>query len=153
MTPLALLSSTDLSRTTDNFNEKIDAYMSSSSSSSVCYIPRFDPWDQSVAKLIRIKRVYRCPENRKNLINVINNTQLSINQTVNATYFSSSITYCVYLKVNRNPEEKSFRDWSYTLSEPILIVNGYTNPILDTDFVLTRCYNETKNHFNETEFW
>jgi hypothetical protein len=122
-------------------------------SSSICYIPRFDPWDQSITKSIRIKPVYRCPMNKQNLINVINNTQLSINQTVNTTSFWNTITHCVYLKVGRNSEEKFFRDWSYTLSEPILIVNGHTDPILDADFVLTRCYNDRRGYFNGTIFW
>jgi hypothetical protein len=137
----------------DNLNTQNDQYSSSSSSSSICYIPRFDPWDQTVAKSIRIKPVYRCPMNKQNLINVINNTQLYINQTVNIIYYSKSVTHCVYLKVDRNPEEKYFRDWSYTLSEPILIGNGYTKPILDADFVVTRCYNDRKAHFDGTTFW
>ena len=122
-------------------------------SSSICYIPRFDPWDQSITKTIRIKPVYRCPMYKQNLINIINNTQLFINQTVNKTSFGNSITHCVYLKVGRNPEEKFFRDWSYTLSEPILIINGLTDPILDTDFVLTRCYNNKRGYFNGAQFW
>lgn len=121
--------------------------------SSICNIPRFDPWDQTVAKSIRIKPLYRCPTHKRNVIDVINNTQLFINQIVNRTYFSGSITHCVYLKVDRNPEEKEFRDWSYTLSDPILIINGSTKPILDADFVLTRCYNDRKNYFNGENFW
>lgn len=134
----------------DYNNEQID---DKSISSSICYVPRFDPWDQTVAKYIFIKPVYRCPMNKGNVINVINNTQLFINQTVNATFFSNKITHCVYLKVGRNPEEKAFRDWSYTLSEPILITNGQTEPILDADFVVTRCYNDTTRYFNGTNFW
>jgi hypothetical protein len=134
----------------NNLNEQYDQQMLSS---SVCYIPRFDPWDQTIAKLIRIKPIYRCSMNKQNLINVINNTQLFINETVNKIYFSNSITHCVYLKVDRNPEEKFFRDWSYTLSEPILIVNGYTDPILDADFVLTRCYNDRTGYFDGNQFW
>jgi hypothetical protein len=134
----------------NNFNEQYDQQMLSS---SICYIPRFDPWDQTIAKSIRIKPVYRCPMNKKNLIDVINNTQLFINETVNRIYYSNSITHCVYLKVGRNPEEKFFRDWSYTLSEPILIVNGYTEPILDADFVLTRCYNDRTGYFDGNNFW
>ncbi|CAF0825370.1 unnamed protein product [Rotaria sordida] len=133
----------------NSFNAQNDQYLSPS---STCYIPRFDPWDQTVAKSIHIKPIYRCPMNKQNLIDVINNTQLFINQTVNRTSFSNSITHCVYLKVGRNPEEKFFRDWSYTLSEPILIVNGYTDPILDADFVLTRCYNDRTRYFNGTTF-
>jgi len=122
-------------------------------SSSICYIPRFDPWDQTVAKSIRIKPIYRCPMNKQNLINIVNNTQLVFNQTVNETYFSSSITHCVYLKVGRNPEEKYFRDWSYTLSEPILILSDQIYSILDADFVLTRCYNNRKGYFDGNQFW
>ncbi len=122
-------------------------------SSSICYIPRFDPWDQSITKSIRIKPVYRCPMYKQNLINVINNTQLFINQTVNKTSFGNSITHCVYLKVGRNPEEKYFRDWSYTLSEPILILNDQIYSILDADFVLTRCYNNRKGYFDGNQFW
>ncbi len=147
------LSSVDLSIASymeNNLNEQYDQQMLSS---SVCYIPRFDPWDQTIAKLIRIKPIYRCSMNKQNLINVINNTQLFINETVNKIYFSNSITHCVYLKVDRNPEEKFFRDWSYTLSEPILIVNGYTDPILDADFVLTRCYNDRTGYFDGNQFW
>jgi len=121
--------------------------------SSICNIPRFDPWDQTVAKSIRLKPLYRCPTHKRNVINVINYTQLFINQTVNRTYFSGSITHCVYLKVDRNPEEKHFHDWSYTLSEPILIINGSTSPILDADFVLTRCYNDRTSYFNGEYFW
>jgi len=122
------------------------------SSSSVCYIPRFDPWDQSVAKLIRIRPPYRCPTNKQHLIHVFNNTQLVFNQTNNRNYFDNSVTHCVYLKVGRNPEEKYFRDWSYTLSQPILI-DGYTEPILDADFVVTRCYNTRTGYFNGNKFW
>ncbi len=133
----------------NNFNEQYDQQMLSS---SICYIPRFDPWDQTIAKSIRIKPIYRCPMNKQNLINVINNTQLVFNETVNRIYFSNSITHCVYLKVGRNPEEKYFRDWSYTLSEPILIVK-YTDPILDADFVLTRCYNDRTVNFDGDKFW
>ncbi|UJR09783.1 hypothetical protein I4U23_014010 [Adineta vaga] len=118
----------------------------------LCSIPQFDPWDQTIAKSISLKSVHRCPTHKRNLINVINHTQLSINQTVNRTSFSGSITHCVYLKVDRNPEEKSFRDWSYTLSEPILITNGQTNSILDADFVLTRCYNDRTNYFDSNHF-
>ncbi len=145
-------SSVDLSITSyieNNFNEQYDQQMLSS---SICYIPRFDPWDQTIAKSIRIKPIYRCPMNKQNLINVINNTQLIFNETVNKIYFSNSITHCVYLKVGRNPEEKYFRDWSYTLSEPILIVK-YTDPILDADFVLTRCYNDRTVNFDGNKFW
>ncbi|CAF0947831.1 unnamed protein product [Rotaria sp. Silwood1] len=151
ITPSSSTSSIDLSITSfigGSFNEQNDQYLSS----STCYIPRFDPWDQTVAKSIRVKPIYRCPMNKQNLINVINNTQLFINQTVNRTSFLNSITHCVYLKVGRNPEEKLFRDWSYTLSEPILIVNGYTNPILDADFVLTRCYNDRTRYFHANKF-
>ncbi|UJR36311.1 hypothetical protein I4U23_029039 [Adineta vaga] len=147
------ISSLDLSITSyidNNLNDDFDQF--STLSSSVCYIPRFDPWDQSIAKSIRIKPRYRCPMNKQNLINVINNTYLVFNQTVNQTYFSSAITHCVYLKVGRNSEEKFFRDWSYTLSEPILIMNGYTGPIIDADFVLTRCYNNQKEHSNGSLF-
>ncbi|CAM4906778.1 unnamed protein product [Rotaria socialis] len=133
----------------NSYNEQNDQYLSSSSR---CYIPRFDPWDSTVAKSIHIKSVYRCPTNKQNLINVINNTQLYINQTVNQTSFSNSITHCVYLKIGRNPEEKYFRDWSYTLSDPILIVNGQTEPIVDTDFVVARCYNDTTKYFNQGTF-
>jgi len=121
--------------------------------SSICYIPRFDPWDQTIAKSLRIKPLYRCPTDKKNLINVINSTQLFINQTVNRTYYSNSITHCIYLKIDRNIEEKYFRDWTYSLSEPILIINGKTNPILDTDFVLTRCYNDRTGYFIGEKFW
>ncbi|CAF3697455.1 unnamed protein product [Rotaria sp. Silwood1] len=122
------------------------------SSSSICYIPHFDPWDQTVAKSIHIEPLYKCPTNKQNLINVINNTKLFINQTVNKTYYSNSITHCIYLKIDRNPNEKYFRDWSYTLSEPILIINGSTNSILDVDFVLTRCYNNRTGFFNGENF-
>ncbi|CAF1616477.1 unnamed protein product, partial [Adineta ricciae] len=135
----------------NSLNDDSDQY-ASLSSSSICYIPRFDPWDQSIAKSIRIKPRYRCPTNKENLINVVNNTYLVFNQTVNQTYFSSSITHCVYLKVGRNSEEKLFRDWSYTLSEPMLITNGCTGSITDVDFVLTRCYNDRKEHFDGNIF-
>jgi hypothetical protein len=121
--------------------------------SSICYIPRFDPWDQTVAKSIRIKPIYRCPKTKRNLINIINYTRLFINQTVNRMYFSNAITHCVYLKIDRNPEEKYFHDSSYTLSEPILIINGSTKPILDVDFVLTRCYNDRTGYFDGEYFW
>lgn len=147
------LSSVDLSISSfidNNLNEQYDQQMFAS---SICYIPRFDPWDQSVAKSIRIKPVYRCPMNKQNLINVINHTQLYFNDTVNKMYYGNSITHCIYLKVGRNPEEKFFRDWSYTLSEPILIINGQTKPILDADFVLTRCYNSRLGYFDGDQFW
>ncbi|CAF4227993.1 unnamed protein product, partial [Rotaria sp. Silwood2] len=121
-------------------------------SSSICYIPHFDPWDQTIAKSIHLEPLYKCPKNKQNLINVVNYTQLFINQTVNRTDYSNSITHCIYLKINRNPEEKYFRDWSYTLSEPILIINGNTNPILDVDFVLTRCYNNRTGFFHGEYF-
>lgn len=121
--------------------------------SSICFIPHFDPWDQTVSKSLRLVKLYQCPTTKHNLINVINSTQLFINQTVNRTDYSSSITHCVYLKVDRNPDEKHFRDWSYTLSEPMLISDGYTEPILDVDFVLTRCYNSQKGFFNGDVFW
>ncbi|CAM4829261.1 unnamed protein product [Rotaria magnacalcarata] len=120
--------------------------------SSICAIPRFDPWDQTVSKLLHPQPLYRCPTNKQNLINVINHTQLFVNQTVNRTDFSSSITHCMYLKIDRNPEEKYFRDWSYTLSEPILITNGSTDAILDVDFVLTRCFNNRTGYFNGEKF-
>lgn len=132
-------------------NESIDIL--SRVSSSVCYIPHFDPWDQTVAKSIRIRPVYRCPTNKHDLIHVVNFNQLKINQTVNRTSFANSVTHCVYLKIGRNPEEKFFRDWSYTLSEPILIENGMTQAITDSDFVLTRCYNDRTNHFDGQVFW
>ena len=122
-------------------------------SSSICYIPHFDPWDQTVAKTIKIKPVYRCPTNRPSLINVVDFNQLIVNQTVNETFYSNTITYCVYLKIGRNPEQKLFRDWSYTLTEPLLMVDGQTNPIDDADFVLTRCYNDRSNHFDGDSFW
>ncbi len=122
-------------------------------SSSICYIPHFDPWDQTIAESLRIKPLYHCPTNKLNLINVINSTQLLINQTVNRAYYSNSITHCVYLKIDRNPEEKYFRDWTYSLSEPILIQNGSTTPILDVDFVLTRCYNDRTGFFIGESFW
>ncbi|CAF4244340.1 unnamed protein product, partial [Rotaria sordida] len=121
--------------------------------SSICYIPRFDPWDQTIAKSIHIEPKYHCPTNKQNLINVINYTQLFINQTINRTDYLNSITHCVYLKIDRNPDEKYFRDWSYTLSQPILIINGSTKPILDVDFVLTRCYNNRTGFFNGDNFW
>ncbi|CAF1193279.1 unnamed protein product [Adineta steineri] len=124
----------------------------SSSSSSICHIPDLNPWDQTVSKSLNIKPLYVCPKHKKNLINIINHTKLFINQTVNKTYFSGLITHCVYLKVDRNPEEKHFRDWSYTLSEPILIINGRTESILDADFVLTRCYNNRKEYFHGEYF-
>jgi len=57
------------------------------SSSSICFIPQFDPWDQTVAKTLRIKPLYRCPTDKRSLIDVINYTQLSMNQTVNRTIF------------------------------------------------------------------
>ncbi|CAF1260831.1 unnamed protein product [Rotaria sordida] len=120
--------------------------------SSICYIPRFDPWDQTIAKSIHIEPKYHCPTNKQNLINVINYTQLFINQTINRTDYLNSITHCVYLKIDRNPDEKYFRDWSYTLSQPILIINGSTKPILDVDFVLTRCYNNRTGFFNGDNF-
>jgi hypothetical protein len=120
---------------------------------SICYIPPLDPWDQTIAKSLRIKPIYRCSTNRKNLINVINSSQLFINDIVNKTYYSNSITHCVYFKINRNPEEKYFRDWSYSLSEPILIRNGRTDPILDADFVLTRCYKDRRGFFHNEKFW
>ena len=147
------LSSVDFSISSfmdNNLNEQYDQQMFAS---SICYIPRFDPWDQSIAKTIRIKPVYRCPMNKQSLINVINNTQLYFNETVNKMYYGNSITHCVYLKVGRNPEERQFRDWSYTLSQPILIVNGSTKPILDADFVLTRCYNSRFGHFDGDKYW
>ena len=117
---------------------------------AVCRIPEFDPWDQTIAKSIRIPPVHRCPTYPENLIDVVNFTQLAINQTVNRTSFSNSISHCVYLKIDRNPEEKYFRDWSYTLSKPVLIVGGRTAPILDADFVLTRCYGD---HSHPRKFW
>ncbi|CAF1008050.1 unnamed protein product [Adineta steineri] len=153
ITSSSVISSVDLSIASFNENNldgQNDLY--SSLSSSICYIPTFDPWDQTVAKTIRIKPIYRCPMNKQSLINIIDNTQLVFNQTVNETFYSSSITHCVYLKVGRNSEEKFFRDWSYTLSEPILIVNGRTDSITDVDFVLTRCYNDRQGYFNGTEF-
>jgi hypothetical protein len=122
-------------------------------SSSICYIPPLDPWDQTITKSLRIKPVYRCPTNRKNLINVINSSQLLINDMLLKTSYSNLITHCVYFKINRNPEEKHFRDWSYTLSEPILIENGRTEPILDADFVLTRCYRDRQGFFHDEKFW
>ncbi len=146
-------SSIDFSVTSFIENNFHDQYDQQLFSSSICYIPRFDPWDQTIAKSIRIKPIYRCPMNKQNLINIINNTQLFLNQTVNKIYFSNSITHCIYLKVGRNPEEKFFRDWSYTLSEPILIINGLTDPILDADFVLTRCYNNRTGYFDGMKFW
>lgn len=120
---------------------------------SVCFIPRFDPWDQTVAKSLRIKPLYRCPTHRRNLIDVVNSTRLMINQNVNKTSYSSSITHCIYMKINRNPDEKFFRDWTYSLTEPILMLNGFSEEILDTDFVLTRCYNNRTGFFNEDRFW
>jgi len=120
---------------------------------SICYIPSFDPWDQTIANSLRIKPVYRCSTNRKNLINVINSSQLIINEIVNKTYYANLITHCVYFKINRNPEEKYFRDWSYSLSEPILILNGRTHPIVDADFVLTRCYRDRRGFFYGEKFW
>ena len=120
---------------------------------SVCFIPRFDPWDQTIAKALRIKPLYRCPTHRRNLINVVNSTRLMINQHVNKTSYSSSITHCIYLKIDRNIEEKFFRDWTYSLSQPILIRNGFSEPILDADFVLTRCYNNQMGFFHEDRFW
>ena len=116
--------------------------------SSSCFIPQFDPWDQTISKSLRIKPLYRCPSNRQNLINVINFTQLFFNQTVNRIYYSNSINHCLYFKIDRNSEEKSFRDWSYSLSEPILIENGHTEPILDADFILTRCYKDRAVFFS-----
>ena len=120
---------------------------------SVCHIPQFDPWDQTVAKAIRIKPVYRCVMKKRNLVEVTNFTQLMINQTVNVTYHASSITHCTFARVDRNPEEKLFRDWSYTVSEARLIENGRTAPILDADFVLTRCYNDRTGFFDDGKFW
>lgn len=135
----------------DNANTQYDQQLLTS---SICYIPRFDPWDQSVAKTIRIKPVYRCPVNKRSLINVINHTQLYFNETVHRMYFSRSITHCIYMKIDRNPEEKSFRDWSYTLSNGILMEVGQTTePILDADFVLTRCYNNRSSFFVGGKFW
>lgn len=119
----------------------------------MCPIPRLDPWDQTISKSLHLKALYRCPTHKQNLIDVINHTQLVINQQVNRTSFSGLITHCVYFKVGRDPEEKSFRDWSYTLSEPILITNGRTESILDADFVLTRCYNDRTAYFNGAVFW
>ncbi|CAF0937954.1 unnamed protein product [Adineta ricciae] len=113
----------------------------------LCPIPRLDPWDQTISKSLRLKAPYRCPTHKRNLIDVVNHTQLFINQQVNRTSYLGSITHCVYFKVDRDPEEKSFRDWSYTLSKPILITNGHTQPILDADFVLTRCYNNRTKYF------
>ena len=47
-----------------------------------------------------------------------------------------------------------FRDWSYALSEPILIDEWIVqNPILDADFVLTRCYNNRIGFFHGENFW
>ena len=156
ITPSAL-SSIDVSITSifdeDSDREHESNISPSSLASAICYIPHFDPWDQTVAKSIRIKPVFRCPMNKENLINVINHTQLFVNQTVNKTHFFNKVTHCVYLKVDRNPDEKLFRDWSYTLSEPILISNGLTESIDDTDFVLTRCYNDSTIHFTGTTFW
>jgi hypothetical protein len=126
---------------------------SNQQSSSICFIPRFDPWDQTVAKTLRIKPLYRCPTDKQNLINVVNYTQLFINQTVNRTSFRSSITHCVYMKVYRNFTEEHFRDWTYSLSEPILIIDGSTKPILDADFVLTRCHNDRTIFFAGETFW
>ena len=109
---------------------------------AVCPIPEFEPWDQTIAKSIQIPPTHRCPTYPENLVDVVNFTQLSINQTVNRTSHAGSISRCVYLKIDRNPEERHFRDWSYTLSEPLLIVGGRTAPILDADFVLARCYSD-----------
>lgn len=135
----------------ESTNEQYDQQLLTS---SICYIPRFDPWDQTVAKTIRIKPVYRCPTNKRSLINVINQTQLTFNETVHRTYFAKSITHCIYMKIDRNPEEKFFRDWSYTLSKPILLEIGQTTPsILDADFVLTRCYNNRSGFFEGNTFW
>lgn len=120
---------------------------------SICFIPRFDPWDQTIAKSLRIKPLYRCPTHRRNLINVVNSTRLMINQYVNKTSYSSSITHCVYFKIGRNPEEKFFRDWTYSLSQPILIQNGFSELIVDADFVLTRCYKNRTGFFHEDRFW
>ena len=122
-------------------------------STSICFIPVFDPWDQTVAKSLRIKPLYRCSTSRRNLINVINSTRLSIDQMVNRTYYQNSITHCLYLKIGRNPDEKQFRDWSYSLSLPILIENQLTDPILDADFVLTRCYKDRAGFFDGKKFW
>ena len=119
----------------------------------LCYIPQFDPWDQTIAKSKRLKPLYRCPTQKRNLINVVDNTHLIINQTVNRTSFAGSVTHCLYMKVDRNPEAKLFRDWSYTLSEPILITNGRSEAIRDADFVLTRCFNDRRRHFNGEHFW
>lgn len=121
---------------------------------ALCYIPRFEPWDQTVAKFIRLKPLYRCPTQKRNLVNVIRTTgELIINQTVNRTSFAGAVTHCVYLKVGRNVEEKLFRDWSYTLSEPVLINDGRSDAIIDADFVLTRCYNDRARHFTGKHFW
>lgn len=135
----------------ESTNEQYDQQLLTS---SICYIPRFDPWDQTVAKTIRIKPVYRCPTNKRSPIDVINQTQLSFNETVHQMYYRKSITHCVYMKVDRNPEEKFFRDWSYTLSKAILLEVGQTTePILDADFVLTRCYNNRSGFFDGNTFW
>ena len=121
--------------------------------SSICYIPRFYPWDQTAAKVIHIEPIVRCPTNKPSLIDVINYTQLAINQSVNRTFYAGEITHCVYMVVDRNPEEHNFCDWSYTLSEPVIIVNGRTNPINNADFVLTRCYNNQTVFLNGSIFW
>ncbi|CAF1200960.1 unnamed protein product [Didymodactylos carnosus] len=115
---------------------------------SICLIPKFDPWHPTIAKVIRISPVYRCPTNKKPLVDIINYSQLKINQTVNQTLYRGKITHCVYYKIGRNPDEVHFRDYSYTLSKPILIQSGVTNEVQDADYVLTRCYNDPTILFN-----
>jgi len=130
-----------------------DYFFTPADFSSQCPIPKFDPWDPTIAKSLRIQSTYRCQTKKQNLINVINSTQLQINQTVNRISYSNAITHCIYLKINRNPNEKYFRDWSYTLSDAILIDNGLSRPIDDADFVLTRCFNNRKGFFQGDQFW
>lgn len=122
-------------------------------SSSICHIPRFDPWDQTLAKSLRIKPVYRCPTTKRRLIDRYNGTQLFINQFVNRTSYAGRITHCLWTKIVRNPEEKFFRDWSYSLSPIVLMNENLTEPIVDADFVLVRCYNDRRGFFEGGKFW
>ena len=122
-------------------------------SSAVCHVPQFDPWDQTIGKSLRIKPVYRCPTQKRVLIDRLNGTQLLINQHVNRTFYAGRITHCFRMKIRRNPEEKFFRDWSYSLTDIQLMDHHPSEPILDADFVLVRCYNDRRGFFLGDKLW
>lgn len=122
-------------------------------SSSICHVPQFDPWDQTISKSLRIKPIYRCPSKQRILVERFNGTQLMINQHANRTFYNGKVTHCFRMKIHRNPEEKFFRDWSYSLIDLQLMTENLTEPILDADFVLVRCYNDRRGFFNGEKLW